>query len=157
MLTEVQLMELSCFEPLKIFFKVESDLNALDKVLSHFEQINQGWISRKDWLQCQLALAEGFTNAVRHAHKGLSPTIPIEIEITLTNEQIKIMIWDYGNPFNLPQFLKENVTSDNYWSSHGRGLSILQQIADHLDYIRTEQNRNCLIIIKQFPNQQENQ
>ncbi|WP_013323552.1 ATP-binding protein [Gloeothece verrucosa] len=135
---------------MKVSFKVKSDLKALDQVLSDFEQINQPWIPRKDWLQCQLALAEGFTNAVRHAHKGLSSNILIDIEITLTQQEIEIRIWDSGKPFDLEGFIEKNLTQDNRWSGHGQGLRILQQIADRLSYIRTEQNRNCLIITKQF-------
>lgn len=143
-------MDFTDFEQLKVSFKVESDLKALDQVLSYFEQVNQAWISRKDWLQCQLALAEGFTNAVRHAHKGLSRDISIEIEIILTQGEIEMRIWDYGKPFDLEGFLKQNTNKDNRWSGHGQGLPILQQIADHLSYIRINENRNCLIITKQL-------
>jgi serine/threonine-protein kinase RsbW len=30
----------------------------------------------------------------------------------------------------------------------GRGIAILQKIADHLSYKRTDDNRNCLLIVK---------
>jgi len=68
----------------KISFQVDSDLRSLDTVLKYFQQLEPAGIPQKDWLQCQLALAEGFTNAVRHAHRHLPPEIPIEIEIEIT-------------------------------------------------------------------------
>jgi serine/threonine-protein kinase RsbW len=144
------LVDLRGFKPLKVSFTVKNDLKALDKVLNDFEEINQPWIPRKDWLQCQLALAEGFTNAVRHAHKGFPSDVPIHIEITLTLERIELRIWDYGNPFDLEGFLQQKNGEDTRWAGHGQGLPILQQIADQLSYIRTDDHRNCLIIVKQF-------
>ncbi|MBL1211004.1 ATP-binding protein, partial [Geminocystis sp. GBBB08] len=52
------------------YFQVKTDLIYLEEVLLQFESVKQDWIRQKDWLQCQLALAEGFTNAVRHAHRN---------------------------------------------------------------------------------------
>lgn len=131
-------------------FTVATDLQELDRVLGDFEQIYQDWIPKKDWLQCQLALAEGFTNAVRHAHRGLPQDMPITVEIILTRTSIELRIWDYGSPFDLEAFLEKNLGKDNRWLGHGQGLPILKQIADHLSYTRTHDNRNCLLMIKHF-------
>jgi serine/threonine-protein kinase RsbW len=133
-----------------ISFKVNGELDALDEVLSYLAQLEQPWIPKKDWLQCQLALAEGFTNAVRHAHKNLSSEIPIEVEMVLTRESLEIRIWDCGSPFDLSGFLAQLPQRDTQLSGHGQGLPILQKIAAHLSYVRTDNNRNCLRIVKQF-------
>lgn len=132
-----------------INFKVSSDLQQLNQVLSYFDELNQPWILKKDWLHCQLALAEGFTNAVRHAHQQLSPEIPIEIQIVLHSESLEIRIWDRGKPFDLAAFLQNHQHSTQL-EGHGQGLPILQKIAAHLSYTRTEDDRNCLLIIKRF-------
>jgi serine/threonine-protein kinase RsbW len=136
--------------PPKISLTIPSDLQELDRVLGSFEQVYQPWIPKKDWLQCQLALAEGFTNAVRHAHKEVSPQIPINIEITLSYTKMELRIWDHGSPFDLEAFLQKNSAKENRWLGHGQGLSILKQIADHLSYTRSRDHRNCLLIIKHF-------
>jgi serine/threonine-protein kinase RsbW len=142
------------FERLKVLkqtrFRVTSDLTALDRVLFQFNQIHQPFIPKKDWLQCQLALVEGFTNAVRHAHQGLSTETSIEIEITLFKEIIKIRIWDCGKLFNLESSIEKMRQTQNNRASGGRGLLILAKIADRLRYFRTRDNRNCLLIIKLF-------
>lgn len=140
-------------EELKVYhhisFKVKSDLNYLKDVLSQFESLKQGWISEKDWLQCQLALAEGFTNAVRHAHKNRPPETLIEINITVGEEEIKIQIWDYGQPFQL-ESIQEKISQPQELATGGRGIEILQKIADNLSYDRTPDNRNRLMIRKKL-------
>jgi serine/threonine-protein kinase RsbW len=140
---------------LNLSFQVKTDLNALDKVLGYFEQLDQPWIPRQDWLQAQLALAEGFTNAVRHAHKGLSLDIPIEINLRLYPQQLEIRIWDRGQPFDLDGFLRQLGQRDTRFSGHGQGLPIIKKIAAHLSYQRSTDQRNCLFIVKKFLPQSE--
>jgi serine/threonine-protein kinase RsbW len=142
------------FERLKVLkqthFQVTSDLNALNRVLFHFNQIHQPSIPTQFWLQCQLALVEGFTNAVRHAHKGLASNTPIEIKLTLCTESIEIRIWDCGQPFELEHPIQTASKKQNDLANGGRGLQILAKIADRLRYFRTKDERNCLLIIKLF-------
>lgn len=134
----------------QISFQISTDLQALDQVLSRFDQLNQPWIPRKDWLQCQLALAEGFTNAVRHAHRHLPPETPIKIDIKLNPKSLEIRIIDCGFPFDLNGFLQGNKNQDHQFTGHGQGLPILQKIAAHLSYRRIDDHHNCLLIIKNF-------
>lgn len=134
----------------QIYFEVESDLFCLDKVLAEFSKINESWVKKKDWLECQLALAEGFTNAVRHAHKNLSKDTLITIEIILTRTEITIQIWDYGLPFDLESFTSTLKDKNDELSTGGRGIEILQKIADKLSYSRTKDNRNCLLLVKKL-------
>lgn len=131
----------------EVFFQVKTDLVYLEEVLHRFEAMKQDWINQKDWLECQLALAEGFTNAVRHAHKNISSETPIDIEIKVTSEEIKIKIWDYGKPFELKSVSKSLSVSGEL-ASGGRGIDILQKIADELKYDHLPDNRNCLLIKK---------
>lgn len=133
-----------------IKIEVPSDLKALDQVLLQFNQIYQKSIPLRDWLQCRLALAEGYTNAVRHAHKGLPPDIPIRIEVQLKETAMEIKIWDYGSAFDLHGFITETSRKHSDWLVSGRGIPILNKISSHLDYYRTEQQQNCLLIIKEF-------
>lgn len=140
----------------KLSFTVETELKALEQVLGELEELNQSWIPQEDWLQCKLALAEGFTNAVRHAHRGLDRHIPINVEILITNALIEIRIWDYGPPFDLEAFIKAHkhvISSSPSLKGGGQGLHILTKIADHLSYIRSQDQRNCLLIVKRFTSQ----
>lgn len=127
--------------------RVHTDLNLLPQVLAWFDQFNRSPVPYAIWLECQLALAEGFTNAVRHAHANRTPDTPIEIEVTLEKQAITIKIWDYGPGFDLDQLLNHSITEQN--AEHGRGLKIIQRVADALCYDQIEQ-RNCLLMVKEF-------
>ena len=131
----------------KVHFQVKTDVGDLEEVLRQFEAIKQDWVNHKDWLQCQLALAEGFTNAVRHAHKDKPSDTPIDIEISVTQKEINIRIWDYGQPFPLTSIPQKNPPSSDL-AGGGRGIEILQKIADELSYDHHEDDRNCLLIKK---------
>jgi serine/threonine-protein kinase RsbW len=147
-------VDLKGFEQLKEIQKsikqVPSDLKALEQVLLWFDQLNQPSIPKKVWLQCQLALAEGFTNAVRHAHKELPPTTPIDIEVTLFQHCLEMRIWDHGPPFDLEQWLLDYEKKAEYMGGGGRGIAILNKIADKLSYTRSDDNRNCLLLVKNY-------
>jgi serine/threonine-protein kinase RsbW len=91
----------------KLHLQVNTDLRAIDRVLDWFNQLENLPIPQTVFYQCQLALAEGFTNAVRHAHQGLPLETSIELEVTVFNERLEIKIWDYGQPFDLDAKLSE--------------------------------------------------
>ncbi|MEL6438787.1 MAG: ATP-binding protein [Cyanobacteria bacterium J06621_8] len=133
-----------------IRIEAPSDLKALDQVLCQFNQIYQNSIPLRDWLQCRLALAEGFTNAVRHAHKNLPSDIPVKIEVLLKETGMEIKIWDYGSAFDLQAFIAETAKKHKDWLGSGRGIPILNKISSRLDYFRTEKQQNCLLIVKEF-------
>ncbi|MBE9222934.1 anti-sigma regulatory factor [Cyanobacterium stanieri LEGE 03274] len=129
----------------QISFVVPSDLLCLGEVLGKYEEVKPESIDQRIWLECQLALAEGFTNAVRHAHKNLSPETTIEIEIIINPSDLLIRIWDQGNPFSLLS-LKELTSAEDQLKIGGRGIEILEKVTDELKYERYPDNRNCLII-----------
>lgn len=129
-----------------------SDLNALADVLEWFEQFNAPPIANEVWWQCQTVLAEGFTNAVRHAHDNLPETTPIDMEVTVTSQWFELRIWDHGPPFDLRSKLK-SISEKKYdplTQTSGRGLIFMDLLTDELDYTRTANNRNCLLLRKKL-------
>ena len=139
-----------------INIEVPGDLQELNGLLIKFNQIHQSFIPCRDWLQCRLALAEGFTNAVRHAHKNIPKEIPIEIQVRLRRNSMEIRIWDYGSAFDLKGFINKTAEKHHAWLGSGRGIPLLNKIADRLDYKRTEQQKNCLIVFKKFGSYRQN-
>ena len=130
--------------------EVPSDLQAINLVLFQYNQIYHNTIPQQDWLQCQLALVEGFTNAVRHAHKNLPEETPITIAIAIDRQRMIIRIWDYGQPFNLKSFIRTMSQRNRSWEGSGRGIAIMHKIADSLSYKRISGHQNCLKIVKYF-------
>ena len=129
--------------------QLKTDLAALSDVLGWFNELHQPSIAREIWLRCQLALAEAFTNAVRHAHKDRSKEVPIDLEVTISEDAIEMRIWDFGPPFDLKEKLRKMPRNQENESGGGRGLRLLEAIADSISYTRID-NRNCLLMVKNY-------
>lgn len=124
-------------------------LDGLQAVLIWFDQFEPLPLPREVWLQCQLALIEGFTNVVRHAHRNLPPETPIKIEVIATTTTLEIKIWDRGPGFDFENTLRHKVAALNPDNEGGRGLSIMGQVADTIQYEKNPEQGNCLHICKQ--------
>lgn len=129
---------------------VNSKLTVLNYVQKWFEkfwlQHDPATIDRRDHqlYRLNLALAEGFTNAVRHAHSGLSADTSIDIQVTLHDDRMEIQIWDWGQPFD-PTGIRE--PQPGTLQEGGYGWFLLRRLADEVSYDRRGQ-RNCLRIVK---------
>jgi serine/threonine-protein kinase RsbW len=129
--------------------QVQSAIDELSQVMDWFNQLYQPAIPKTVWIQCQTALAEGLTNAVRHAHRGKPAATPIEIEVTIQARSLEIRIWDQGAAFDLAQRLATLPPTVSQDAIGGRGLLLLQRLADRLSYVRSG-DRNCLLIVKNY-------
>ncbi len=130
--------------------EIQTDPNELKSVLSWFDQFQASPIPHNIWLQCQLALIEGFTNAVRHAHAGLPATTPIGIEVAVSDRTVDIRIWDRGPGFDLATVLRHKISVNTPDSEGGRGLKIMYLVADRLTYEPGPGPGNCLHLHKCF-------
>lgn len=130
--------------------QVETDLNAVPEVLQWFEQFTSPLLSQQFCGECQLALVEGFTNAVRHAHHHLPPTTPVELELQLFPQYLEMRVWDHGQLFDwqgkLDALCSEDI--DPLEKEGGRGLMFMKQLTDELSYVRFTDERNCLLMRK---------
>nr|WP_199309410.1 ATP-binding protein [Microcystis viridis] len=125
---------------------------ALIPVLQWFESHGCPFLPESVLWQCKVALAEGFTNTVRYAHKNLPPTTPIDLELTFSSHSLEIKIWDHGQPFDLQAKLdspQQDPVAPLEMESD-RGLLLMRSLTDTLQYIRTGEGRNCLILQKSF-------
>ncbi|MBF2066249.1 MAG: anti-sigma regulatory factor [Calothrix sp. C42_A2020_038] len=129
---------------------VKSELKLLNQVQQWFEQFCLKYLSPEGWSESQLyrlnlALAEGFTNAVRHAHHALPPETTIDIDVSLFFDRLEIRIWDCGKPFN-PDAIRE--PEPGTLQVGGYGWFLLRRLADRVVYERANDNQNCLLIVK---------
>lgn len=133
--------------------QVNSDLNALGKVLSWFETLKDPLIPHRIWIECQTVLGEAFDNVVIHAHQNLSSETTVEIGVKILSQLIIIKVWDFGPGFDL-ESQKQKVSQgvDDY-AEHGRGIQIFAKVADYFGYFSEQDRRNCLLIIKFFAQQ----
>ncbi|NEP20447.1 MAG: ATP-binding protein [Leptolyngbya sp. SIO4C1] len=126
---------------------VQSQLEQLTEVQQWFQRFcatsGMPWV-KDAYDQLNLALAEGFTNAVRHAHAELPAETPIQLELHLWMDRIEAQIWDWGDPFD-PSLIQE--PEPGTLSEGGYGWFLLRRLADQVEYKR-DRDRNCLWIVK---------
>ena len=136
----------------KFNLQVKTDLNCLEEILQWFKLIINPLVSERSRWQCEVALTEAFTNIVRHAHRNLPSSTPIDIEVELYPHLLEIRLWDFGYPFDFFEQL-QTIRHDNVpplEKEGGRGLQFMAQLTDELQYTRIYNNRNCLLMRKKI-------
>lgn len=80
-----------------------------------------------------LVLTEAMTNAIQHANED-DPDKEVHIEISIVNQRLIIRVFDFGEGFDVKQYLKPRHPLDE----HGRGIYIIHTIMDEISYQATE-------------------
>lgn len=135
---------------LKYSISVSSKLTNLVSVLEWFEACQSDYMPNSLWLPSKIALAEAFTNAVRHAHRRLPEATPIQIDLRISHNDLELEVIDRGEPFDLFARLAQQPKVADLYATHGRGLKLLESIADRLEYRRLQGDRNCLYFQKRY-------
>jgi len=136
--------------PQKYILHLKTDITLVKEVLAWFDQFNRPPVPNITWMQSQLAVAEAFTNAVRHAHKGLPPDTPIDLEVHVLPQSWEIRIWDCGPGFDIAEKLKSLKGKEDWQDEGGRGLLLIDLICDRISYTKTDDGRNCFLMVKQY-------
>ncbi|BAY51593.1 sigma-B activity negative regulator RsbW [Thermostichus vulcanus NIES-2134] len=134
--------------PVTVSLTLPSDLTQLEALLAWFNQYRPPTLPLEEWLKLELALAEGFTNAVRHAHRDRPPETPIRIDLEIAETHIELRIWDRGAPFDLLAKLQTLPPQISPEAEGGRGLRLLATLLDELAYTPLGEGGNCLTLRK---------
>ena len=132
---------------------VKSDLDLLPQVVTWFEQFNIPTFPSQQWQQANLALIEGFTNAVRHAHGSQHAHVPLSLKASLSEELFWLEIWDQGAPYDfdramgaLNQTLNavdfDPLEREKKWGSV-IFLRLVQKFHWQIQYSRYHESQNC--------------
>lgn len=81
-----------------------------------------------------LVLTEAMANAIQHANEG-DPAKEVHIEISIAEKVLTIKVFDFGQGFDIDQYIKPRPPLDE----HGRGIYLMSTIMDEMAYIETEQ------------------
>ncbi|MCC0176089.1 ATP-binding protein [Waterburya agarophytonicola K14] len=131
--------------------QVNTELEALKEVLQWFEGLVFPLVPQKMGWQCEVALVEAFTNAVRHAHCNLPQSTPIDLEVELLPNFLEMRIWDRGRSFDLDaKLLKGEQEAGSMDKEGGRGLQFIKKLTDELQYLNLPNHRNCLVMRKKY-------
>ena len=131
--------------------QVKTELESLKEVLQWFEGLVSPLLPQKVGWQCEVALVEAFTNAVRHAHQNLPETTPIDLEVKLLPNFLEMRIWDRGQPFDIKAKLRKSEReASSLEKEGGRGLQFINKLTDELQYLNLPNHRNCLVMRKHY-------
>lgn len=133
--------------------QVPTDLNALEEILRWFETVTLTHLPEDSLEKCKIVLTEAFTNTVRHAHRQLAQTTPIDMEVMILSDSIEMRVWDVGEPFDLNatlDYVRHLHKKDPLKYEGKRGLLFMSKLTDELDYQRTPDQRNCTIMKKRI-------
>jgi serine/threonine-protein kinase RsbW len=97
------LLEQSCIQ--QSHLRVKTDLNEITQVLEWFGKFDNLCVIDRVLMYAKIALAEGFTNAVRHAHQHRHPDTPIDIYAFVFPHYLEVCIWDEGEAFDLANLM----------------------------------------------------
>jgi serine/threonine-protein kinase RsbW len=93
-----------------------------------------------------VALSEATTNAMVHGGREQERP-PIELHCWLEPERLVIEVESEGEPF-VPEEIRLPEVTD--WHPRGRGLFLMQQLVDHLEFLPRERGVRVRLI-KQLP------
>jgi serine/threonine-protein kinase RsbW len=140
--------------------QTETDIDAIAIVTEWFQQFQYPPLSQTHWMEAQLALIEGFTNAVLHAHNQLAQQTPIELNAQLCTDCFQFSIWDYGVAYDFEATLQrlQHLTDDVNFVPQEReahwGSILLLKLRNEcnwqISYVRQPDNRNRLFVRKEF-------
>jgi hypothetical protein len=92
---------------------VDSRLETLNHLQTWFEHWYYSLGPEFSWVQCNsdrlnIAVAEGFTNAVRHAHAHLPLETPIKIEVQLVGDRLAFIFGTMVSPLTPINYRNQN-------------------------------------------------
>lgn len=112
---------------------ISSSLNNLEKVRMFLEEVyHESNLNRSSFNRVFLGLSEALTNSIVHGNK-FNVSKNISIEVNYLNEELFIEITDEGEGF-LMECLKDPTCSEYLKKESGRGIFLIRQFADELNY-----------------------
>ncbi len=104
-----------------------------------------------DWskqsARLRLALAEAYSNVVRHAHEA-KPHLPVVMCLEIQDREMALEIWDLGEGYD-PNSYRTPSPEDR--QEHGYGWMILNRLMDRVEYQPQVNGRNCLRLAANLP------
>ena len=90
---------------------------------------NYGGDREKLAYDLNLVLTEAVANAIQHANVG-DTAKEVHIEISIINQRLIIKVFDFGQGFDVNQFIEPRQPLDE----HGRGIYLMHTIMDEISY-----------------------
>ena len=93
-----------------------------------------------------IAITEMFNNAVQHGNQN-NPNKKVVLTYTCTDSHLIISIRDEGSGF-APEKIKDPLAPENLLAENGRGIYLVRNLMDNLEFNITDQGTEVLIYKK---------
>ncbi len=126
----------------------EATLENLDAIRQFIaEAARQAGLSEKDSYAVQLAADEASANIIEHAYgKG---TGQIEMDCLWSDDEFKIIIRDWGKPFDPARVPEPDLSKDlSRRKIGGLGMYLMRRLMDEVNYRSSQKEGNILTMIK---------
>lgn len=140
----------------KIRFIIDSDLENVAMVgISINRLCSLIPLSEINAYQIELCAVEAINNSIIHSYDA-ALLHKVEITFGFDNDNIVIKVYDTGKSLDKDIIDKadlsqlENGEDINSISENGRGLALIKEVMDKVDYC-TKDGKNCLTMIKLLP------
>ena len=108
----------------------------------------QGGFSDKDVYNIQLATDEAASNMIEHSYENI-PDGVIDLSCGMDGEQIRIVMVDYGEPFDPSAIPMPDLKADlSDRKIGGLGIFLMRKLMDEVYYEAKADNSNVLTMIK---------
>jgi serine/threonine-protein kinase RsbW len=91
-----------------------------------------------------IVATELVNNAIYHGNKN-DPNKKVRIVFSVNSDRIEIRIKDQGDGFN-PDGLKDPLAPENLLSESGRGIFLIRNLMDSLDFRFTDEGTETIVI-----------
>jgi len=133
----------------KIVFDANFDnLDEIREIVG--EAARQVGFSDKEIYAIQLAADEASSNIIEHAYAGVTGG-KLEIDISTSDNELKIIMRDHGKPFDPSSVPEPNVKADlSERKIGGLGMYLMRKLMDEVSYESSPETGNILTMIKRL-------
>jgi serine/threonine-protein kinase RsbW len=108
----------------------------------------QGGFSDKDVYNIQLATDEAASNMIEHSYENISDGV-IDLSCGMEDDQIRIVLVDYGEPFDPSAIPLPDLKADlSDRKIGGLGIFLMRKLMDEVHYEPKPNKSNVLTMIK---------
>ena len=121
----------------------------LDEIREFVGEIaRKGGFGDKDVYNIQLATDEAASNIIEHAYEGVKDGI-LDLSCGMESELIKIILIDYGEPFDPSAIPMPDLQADlSDRKIGGLGIFLMRKLMDEVHYEPRDDKSNVLTMIK---------
>ena len=121
----------------------------LDEIRDFVGKIaREGGFSEKDVYNIQLATDEAASNMIEHSYENI-PDGVIDLSCGMESEQIRIVLIDYGEPFDPSAIPMPDLKADlSDRKIGGLGIFLMRKLMDEVHYEPRVDKSNVLTMIK---------